>query len=158
MTMEATSKERTSIGIRATALILKDIAGQLPAAHALSECDTVAQLWGIGKTRAVKVGKAGRQFSEHGNSSAASADVVHDSTEFIAACYGYEEAAIMSDVRFKLWKVKTAKAYIVSAPTLMYLPQRMLLLFVWNTLTVSPTVSITIPLRHDPLSVDVAGL
>ena len=121
--MEATSKERKSIGIRATALIHKDTAaGLLPAAHALSECDTVAQLWGIGKTRAVKVGKAGRQFSEHGNSSAASADVVHDSTEFIAACYGYEEAAIMSDVRFKLWNVKTAKAYIVSAPTLMSIP------------------------------------
>ena len=31
------------------------IAGQLPAAHALSGCDTVAQLWGIGKTRVVKV-------------------------------------------------------------------------------------------------------
>ena len=34
----------------------------------------------------------------------------------------------------------------------------MLLLLVWNTLTVSQTVSITIPLRRDPLRVDVAGL
>ena len=34
----------------------------------------------------------------------------------------------------------------------------MLLLFVWNTLTVSQTVSITIPLRRDPLRVDVACL
>ena len=33
-----------------------------------------------------------------------------------------------------------------------------MLLFVWNTLTVSPTVLITIPLRQDPLGVDVTGL
>ena len=34
----------------------------------------------------------------------------------------------------------------------------LLLLFVWNTLTVSMTVSTTIPLHQDPLGVDVAGL
>ena len=51
VTMEATSKERKSIDIQATARLHNDIAGQLPAAHALSGCDTVAQLWGIGKSR-----------------------------------------------------------------------------------------------------------
>ena len=45
--MEATSKERKSIDIQATAHLHKDIAGQLPEAHALSGCDTVTQLWGI---------------------------------------------------------------------------------------------------------------
>ena len=44
VTMEATSKERKSIDIQATAHFHKDIAGQLPAAHELSGCDTVAQL------------------------------------------------------------------------------------------------------------------
>ena len=34
----------------------------------------------------------------------------------------------------------------------------LLLLFVWNTLPVSMTVSTTIPLHQDPLGVDVAGL
>ena len=34
----------------------------------------------------------------------------------------------------------------------------LLLLFAWNTLTVSMTVSTTIPLHQDPLGVDVAGL
>ena len=66
--------------------------------------------------------KAGRQLSELGNSSAALADVIQESTACIAACYGYEEAATMSDVRFKMWKVKTAKANIVSAPQFMSLP------------------------------------
>ena len=70
----------------------------------------------------MKVRKSGRQLSELGNSSAALADVVQESTAFIAACYGYEECATMSDVRFKMWKVKTSKANIVSAPKLMSLP------------------------------------
>ena len=69
--------------------------------------------------------KAGRQLSELGNSSAALADVIQESTAFIAACYGYEEAATMSDVRFKMWKVKTAKANIVSAPQFMSVPQNL---------------------------------
>lgn len=51
--MEATSKERNSIDIQAIAHRHKDIAGQLLAGHALSGCDTVAQLWGIGKTKHV---------------------------------------------------------------------------------------------------------
>ena len=39
-------------------------------------------------------------------------------------------------------------------------PLQLLLLFVWNTLTVSMTVSTTIPLHQDPLGrpIDVAGL
>ena len=80
-----------SFDIQATAHFHKDIAGQLPAAHALSVCDTVAQLQGIGKERVVKVLKAGRQLSELGNISAALADVVQESTVFITACYGYEK-------------------------------------------------------------------
>ena len=44
---------------------------------------TVAQMWGIGKT--VKVLQAGRQLVELGNSSAASADVVQEHNAFTAA-------------------------------------------------------------------------
>ena len=83
--MEGTSKERKSIDIQATAHLHRDIAGQLPAAHALSGCDTLAQLWGIGKTRVVEMLKACRQLSELGNSSAALVDVVRESTAFITA-------------------------------------------------------------------------
>ena len=122
LTMEATSKERKSIDIQATAHRHKDIAGQLLAGHALSGCDTVAQLWGIGKTKVVKVLQAGRQLLELGNTTAALADVIQESTTFIAACYGHVEAVTMTDVRFKMWKVKTANANIVSAPKLMSLP------------------------------------
>ena len=42
-----------SIDIQAIAHLHKDIARQLLAAHTLSGCNIVAQLWGIGKTRVV---------------------------------------------------------------------------------------------------------
>ena len=102
--MEATSKERKSIDIQATAHLHMDIAGQLPAAHALSGCDTVAQLWGIGKTRVVEMLKTGRQLSELGNSSAALVDVVRGSTAFITACYGYEK---LNNVGYSVQDVKS---------------------------------------------------
>ena len=44
------------------------------------EKKTVAQLWGIGKTKAVKVLQADRQVLELENSGAALAGVVHEST------------------------------------------------------------------------------
>ena len=44
-----------STDIQATAHLHKDIANELPTAQALSGCDTVARLWGIGKTKVVKV-------------------------------------------------------------------------------------------------------
>ena len=104
--MEATSKERKSIDIQATAHLHRDIAGQLPAAHALSGCDTVAQLWGIGKkkTRVVEMLKAGRQLAELGNSSAALVDAVRESTAFITACYGYDK---LNNVGYSVQDVKS---------------------------------------------------
>ena len=119
--MEATSKEWRSFDIQAIAHFHKDIAGQLPAAHAWSVCDNVAQLQGIGQARVVKVLKAGRQLSELGNISAALADVVQESTVFITSCYGYEK---LNNVGCSFQDVKSehSKANIVSAPKLMSLP------------------------------------
>lgn len=85
-------------------------------------CDRVAQLLGIGKTKVVKVLQAGHQLLELGNTTAALADVIQESTTFIVACYGHVEAVTMTDVRFNVRKVKTANAKIASAPKLMSLP------------------------------------
>ena len=54
ITMEATSKERKSIDIQATAHLHKDIACQLLAVHTLSGCDIVAQLWELEKQESCK--------------------------------------------------------------------------------------------------------
>ena len=48
--------------------------------------------------------KAGRQLSELGNISAALADVVQESTAFIAACYGYVK---LNNVGYSVLDVKS---------------------------------------------------
>ena len=95
VTLEATSKERKSIDIQATALLHNSIAGQLLAAHALSGCDTVAQCFGICKTKVVKVLQAGHQLLIIGNSIAPLDEVIQESITFMAACYGYVDSYLV---------------------------------------------------------------
>ena len=53
--MEGTSRMRAVIDIGATAKQHADIAGQLLAADALTGCDKIAFMWGIGKAKTVQV-------------------------------------------------------------------------------------------------------
>lgn len=52
--MEPTQKQRTAIDIKATAEKNVDIVPYLLSAHALSGCDTVASLYGIGKSKVLR--------------------------------------------------------------------------------------------------------
>ena len=70
----------------------------------------MAQFWGIRKVKVVKVLQAGHQLSELGNITAALADFVQECTAFMAACYGHVQASNMSQLRYKIWKLKAAKA------------------------------------------------
>ena len=97
--MHAIAKGRNVIDTQATAHLHKEIVGQLSASHLLSGCDndTVAQSWGIEKTKIVKVIKTGYQLSKLGNNTAALVDVLKESRAFMAACCGILGAE--SDVR-----------------------------------------------------------
>ena len=68
----------------------------------------MAQLWGIGQTKVVKVLHAGRQLLELENSGAALADV-HESILHSQLLTTDIKSKAMSDVRSKMWKGKTAK-------------------------------------------------
>ena len=72
--MEGTSSKRNIIDIGVTAAKHKAIVLQFLAMHALTGCDTVSYLWGVGKNTALKV-------------LANITQVVREATEFIAACY-----------------------------------------------------------------------
>ena len=61
---------------------------QLPAAHALTGCDTVAQLWGRGKAACKKIMESGRPLDKLGDATADIGDVMSEATAFVAACYG----------------------------------------------------------------------
>ena len=86
--MEPTSQGRSSVNIRSTVAKHRSIAPQLLSAHSLTECDTVASYFGIGKTKVVKVLEAGNKLNHLGNPSANLEDVLCESTAFVASCYG----------------------------------------------------------------------
>ena len=82
----------------------------------------MAQCWGVGKDKLVKVLKAGHTLPSIGTVSASDAEVVQEATSFMAACYGENKSTTMTAVRRRVWKGKTGRANIVSAPKLQSLP------------------------------------
>ena len=97
--MEGTSPKRAVIDIAATAKAHAGIVPQLLAAHALSGCDTVAYMWGIGKATVVKLLLKGLRLDKLGEVNAQMDDIVAEATMFAAACYGSISTGIMSEVR-----------------------------------------------------------
>ena len=122
LTMESLARDRKCVDIRATATQHKEIYPHLLTAHALSGCDTVAQCWGVGKGKVVKVLKAGHTLPSIGTVSASEAEVVQEATSFMASCYGDNKSTTVTTVRRRVWKGKTGRANIVSAPKLQSMP------------------------------------
>ena len=120
--MEDTSKDRKCVDIKATVQKHKEIIPKLPSAHSLSGCDTVAQCWGIGKAKVVKVLQTGVQITSVGDTAANLPDILCEATAFTAACYGHPQTDNLGTLSFKVWKGKTGRASLVSSPKLMSLP------------------------------------
>jgi hypothetical protein len=120
--MEGTSSKRSVIDIKATVLKHAKIVPQLMAAHAITGCDTVAYLWGIGKATALKALLAGHKLDQLGQLNVEIDEVVAEATKFVAACYGSKTVENMSKVRFEIWRSKTSKKKITKPPPLKSLP------------------------------------
>lgn len=123
--MEGTSSERTLIDITATAEAHAQIVPQLLSAHALSGCDTVAKLSGIGKATVVKQLQKGIKLDRLGDTSADINDVILEATTFVAACYGRKSSSSMSDARYETWLAKTGNKKVKRVPKLQSLPPTM---------------------------------
>ncbi len=78
---------RTVVDIGETAKKHAAIVTQLLALHAITGCDTVAQLTGIGKITAIKTLLAGQSLKLLGEE-LTKMDIAEECTQFIAACYG----------------------------------------------------------------------
>lgn len=89
--------ESTSTG--ATAKQHADITCQLLAAHALTGCDTVGFMWGIGQAKAVIVLSSGYKLLKIDNPDMAMDEVLQEATHFAARCYGYVSSENMSSTR-----------------------------------------------------------
>ena len=85
--MEATGSDRTVIDIAATVREHSDVVTNLLAMHCLSGCDTVAQLFGIGKGTALKSLTAGLSLTKLGCLDIPLSDVIAEASLFIGHCY-----------------------------------------------------------------------
>ena len=110
MSMASPVHGRQTIDIRATA---KEHANTLPnllAAHGLSDCDTGAPCYGIGKMKILKTLKQGNHsLSCLGDSNANWPDVVKQATSFMLACYGVPKLDSMTQARANLWKTRVGR-------------------------------------------------
>ena len=123
ITMTSPIAGRALIDIGASAKKHEDITDSLLAGHSLSGCDTVASLWGKGKTGLAKLIRSGHSLSAIGDPNATMADVVGQATAFTAALYGSKQAhTSMSDVRKEIWVSKISKTKSTKSPQLQSLP------------------------------------
>ena len=88
--MEGTSAaERTVIDIAATMKKHAAIIPQLLAAHALSGCDTVTRLSGLGKATAIKHVQLGHKLEKLDEPNAALPEVIAEASSFVAGVVGW---------------------------------------------------------------------
>ena len=104
VSMESPCAGRTIIDIRQTALKHKHITTYMPAVHALTGCDTVSYLFGIGKATALKVLLGGQHPIELGQQGADKGKLISEATTFVAACYGSKVEGDMTTHRYQMWK------------------------------------------------------
>ena len=98
-----TAKQRTYVAVHSIN-IDQALSETLPAFHALTGCDTVSQLCGIGKTTAWKIFKQHYSLLDGLGHVTLSDETLTDAEEFICRLYsGYETDMKISDVRFKLF-------------------------------------------------------
>ena len=98
-----TAKQRTYVAVHSMN-IDQALSKTLPAFHALTGCDTVSQLCGIGKTTARKIFKQHYSLLDDLRHVTLSDGTLADADEFICRLYsGYETGTKINDVRFKLF-------------------------------------------------------
>ena len=92
----------------------KDIVPSLVALHALTGCDSVPMMFGIGKAKGLKVLKE-TALTCVGKRSCAMKDVFDEGFKFVASCYNRKDPN-SSKNRQSLWMMKTDGAHKGSSP------------------------------------------
>ena len=100
--MESNSQSRALTDIGSNAKPLANTACQLLAAHALTGFGTVALVWGIGKTKTVKVLSSGSQQLKIDNPNVAMNCVLQEVTQFVARFYGCMQSESLPLARTKV--------------------------------------------------------
>lgn len=119
--MESFQDSKSLISIHKSVQQHIDVIPSLIAIHALSGCDSVPMMFGIGKAKALAAAKY-VQLQYLGHEDASLNDVLLESKRFVAKCYGQNETS-SSKNRLLLWTRKTDGAKLsAKPPTLRSLP------------------------------------
>ena len=118
--MEPTVKGRSIVDIGATVRKHPTKIKSILQAHAISGCDSVCRLMGIGKPKALAAMEK-KTLTHLGNLYATTEDIVSEATEFVAFCYNITKGKNMSQKRYHAWFKKTS-GKLSSAPKLSSLP------------------------------------
>ena len=105
------SKTRNVANIRATERKHEEILRHILPLHALTGCDTVSSIYGVGNVKAVKILQTGHVPPPLGNGQIYIETIVSGATEFIAACYGSKCSGTLSQIRFNVWQSKTGHIF-----------------------------------------------
>ena len=119
--METFDSNRSVIDINEISRKNADIVSSLIAAHALSGCDSVPKLFGIGKKTVVKILKQNISLTRLGNTNSPIKEIYEESSRLVAACYGVKNETSLSKVRFTVCGKRTGKK-LTSTPKLESLP------------------------------------
>ena len=115
ITMDSPIKDRASVDIQKTVASNKNILKDLPQAHALTGCDTVATCHGIGKCKVLKLLEQGYALPAVGDVNADMEDVILQATSFVSACYGIKNSVDMTQTRLLVWGKKTGRGKITAS-------------------------------------------
>ena len=119
--MKGFSKDSDVISISNTVQNHHKIMPSLPACHIISGCDTVPQMFRIGKTKATHALKTA-PLLKFMDKDATKNEYMSEAKTFVARCYGCSETS-SSENRQRIWKRKTVTAKITSkGPELRSLP------------------------------------
>ena len=86
--MQATSDERDVLDIGSSIIICRNIIPSVLSAHALSDCDTFASFFGLGKTTIVNKHRSGKELKTLGDLEAFPENILVESALLIRSCYG----------------------------------------------------------------------
>ena len=119
--MQSPIHGRSCIDIKETALKHAKIIPELLALHALSGCDTVAETYGIGKTKAIAAAQKGYTLNQLGHPTTDMTKIIIQATTFMGACYGVPTPAAFMTRSVKSYRHRRPEK-TSAAPKLCTLP------------------------------------
>lgn len=113
---------RSVLDIKTTTQHKSGNSEQLLAVHAVTGCDTISYMWGIGKTTAPKQMWACHLLQNFGQKKAGIINVISEATNCIGTCYRSKKKTDMSAIQYDVWSFKMSNNKYTIVPKLKQIP------------------------------------